>query len=272
MMHQKLAKPLAAIAKRATNTRRGQALLGSLVTAAQYLQGIGAGTHVQSSGETAIFEKLKSSAGRQRPLCVFDVGANQGQFLNLACRCLAGRAFAIHSFEPARQTYEMLELNARGIENATLNRCGLGREPGELELFYDVAGSGMASLTRRSLDHVGIEMNLSEKVEIRTIDGYCSERAIGRIDLLKIDVEGHELDVLRGARRMFSESAIGMVTFEFGGCHIDTRTFFQDFFRFFADRGMRIARIAPGGYLWEIASYREALEQFRTSNFVCYPA
>jgi FkbM family methyltransferase len=55
-------------------------------------------------------------------------------------------------------------------------------------------------------------MERSEKVRIETIDGYCGERGIERIDLLKLDVEGHELDVLNGGVEMFRKSAIGMVT------------------------------------------------------------
>lgn len=69
---------------------------------------------------------------------------------------------------------------------------------------------------------------------------------------------------------MFSQSAIDLVTFEFGGCNIDTRTYFQDFFYFFQDRKMRIARITPAGYLYELESYKEVFEQFRTTNFICY--
>lgn len=146
----------------------------------------------------------------------------------------------------------------------------LSREPAELELFYDAVGSELASLTKRKLDHFGLHMDLSEKVKISTIDAYCSDHQIDHIDLLKVDVEGHELDVLDGGKRMFSRSAIDMVTFEFGGCNIDTRTFFQDFFYFFHDHQMRIARITPAGYLCELQSYQEVFEQFRTTNFMCY--
>src|SRR5260370_30375013 len=111
-------------------------------------------------------------------------------------------------------------------------------------------------------------MELSEKVKISTNEDYCSAHQINRIDLLKIDVEGHELDVLNGGKNMFSKSAIDMVTFEFGGTHIDTRTFFKDFFYFFQDHQMRIARITPTGYLCELKSYKEVFEQFGTTNFM----
>lgn len=237
---------------------------------AQYLQGIGTGSDVGSSGETAVFTRLNRGIDMNRSLCVFDVGSNKGQYLTIACESLRGFKFTTHSFEPARMTYEQLCVNAGKYSNAVLNNCGLGSEPGELELYYDTTGSGLASLTKRRLDHFGLHMELSEKVRITTIDDYCDAKNIGRIDLLKIDTEGHELDVLHGAKKMFSKSAIDMVTFEFGGCNIDTRTYLQDFFYFFQSQKMRIARITPTGYLCELKSYREVLEQFRTTNFICY--
>ena len=270
MIKQTLVRPFVAISKHATNNRWGQSLLENVVILAQYLQGIGSGGDVFASGEAAVFTKLKDSVGSRQGLCVFDVGANKGQFLTLAYTCLAGRLFTIHSFEPGRKTYEGLCETARMYGNAVLNNCALGREPGELDLFYDVVGSRLASLTKRNLEHCGLHMDLTERVKISTIDEYCSEQQIEHIDLLKLDVEGHELDVLNGGTRMFSKSAINMVTFEFGGCNIDTRTFLRDFFYFFQAHQMRIARITPSGHLCELHPYKEVFEQFRTTNFVCY--
>lgn len=254
----------------ATKTGWGQSVLEKIVLRAQNLQGIGAGSDVFSSGEAAVFARLKQLAGSRQTLCVFDIGANKGQFLALAHTCLNDRQFTIHAFEPSRKTHEQLCGNASNYKNVVLNNFGLGRETGELELFSDAEGSGLASLTKRKLDHFGLQMELTERVRISTIDAYCTAHGIDHIDLLKIDVEGHELDVLNGGEQMFSQSAIDMVTFEFGGCNIDTRTFFRDFFYFLQGHQMRIARITPAGYLHEIESYKEVLEQFRTTNFFCY--
>ena len=69
-------------------------------------------------------------------------------------------------------------------------------------MHYDSAGSGLASLTKRKLDHFNIDFSKEEKVDIDTIDNYCAENSIDHIHLLKIDIEGHELDVLSGSKRM----------------------------------------------------------------------
>jgi len=123
-------------------------------------------------------------------------------------------------------------------------------------------------LTKRKLDHFNIDFNESEEVSIDTIDNYCSENAIEHIDLLKLDIEGHELDALSGANDMFAKRAIKNVTFEFGGCNIDTRTFFQDFWYFFSKNEFKLFRITPSGYMHPLKTYKEIYEQFRTINFM----
>jgi FkbM family methyltransferase len=232
----------------------------------QYLMGIGSGSGVSSSGERAIFEVLK---GRLKPpYCIFDVGANQGQFLRLTLNALEREDFSIHCFEPGHGTYKSLVDNSKVESWIRLNNLGIGKAKGEAALHSDGVGSGLASLTKRKLDHFNIDFDRSETVEITTIDDYCSENAIDHIHLLKIDIEGHELDALIGAKQMLEAKSIDVVTFEFGGCNIDTRTFFQDFWYLFTNLNMRIFRITPSGYLSLIKSYKEAHEQFRTTNFI----
>lgn len=209
-----------------------------------------------------------SSIGLSPPYCIFDVGANQGQFLQLILDNIEGADFSIHCFEPGHGTFKILAESARKDKRITLNNIGIGKQKGEAVLHFDDVGSGLASLTRRRLDHFGIDFGKSEKVEINTIDNYCSEKGISRIHLLKLDIEGHELDAFAGAKRMFEAKAIDIVTFEFGGCNIDTRTFFQDFWYFFSEINMNIFRITPSGYLCPIESYKEINEQFTTTNFV----
>lgn len=237
------------------------------VTRAQFLLGIGAGDDVATSGESALFRRLKADTREPEPLCVFDVGANRGQFLKLAVSELAGYPFSIHSFEPSAATFKMLAEVQGSDSRIVLNRFGLGRAKGELTLYYDQPGSGLASLTKRRLDHFGTAFSQSERVTIETLDGYCEGRGIKHVDLLKMDVEGHELDVLLGAQRMLAGS-VSMVAFEFGGCNIDTRTYFQDFFYFFQGCGMSLYRLTPSGFLFPISKYLEQFEQFRTTNFV----
>ncbi len=253
-----------------SSNSRLQKHLETNINFSQFLMGIGAGAGVDSSGEKVLAQKLRQiHAKTKQPLCVFDVGANKGQFLNLITDGLQDIPFYVHAFEPSQHTYSILSENVLRHSNVLLNNFGLGKEQGEFELFYNKAGSGLASLSKRRLDHFGIDFNHSEKVKIETLDEYCSSQSIPNIDLLKLDVEGHELDVLNGALRMFHSKKIQMVSFEFGGCNIDTRTYFQDFWYFFKENGtFSVFRITPSGYLMPIQKYKEVYEQFRTTNFL----
>jgi FkbM family methyltransferase len=241
-----------------------------LIPDAQACLGIGSGADVTTSGEHAIFKTLQNLPhSASDTLCLFDVGSNQGQFLQLTDRSLVATPRRIHCFEPSPSTFAILQKNAGQRSDVVLNNFGLGEVAGEFDLYSDEAGSGLASLSKRRLDHFGLDFSRRERVQIQTLDSYCSHHGITNIDLLKLDVEGHELEVLNGGARMFAERRIKIVTFEFGGCNIDSRTFVQDFYYFFNAHGMSsIFRILPSGDLQQIKGYHEALEQFRTTNFL----
>lgn len=233
--------------------------------------GIGAGGDLDTSGEKIVhIRKLKHLyAKRKQPLVVFDVGANKGLYSRMIIDNLQGIPLTIHAFEPSQHTYKVLCDNLKNLPNCFLNNFGLGKESGQFELFYDEVGSGLASLSKRRLAHFGADMKLSEKVTIKTLDDYCRESGVKNIDLLKLDVEGHELDVLMGGMRMLQERKIRMLSFEFGGCNIDTKTYFQDFWYFFKDTPMNcIYRITPSGYLVPLLEYKDEYETLRCTNFL----
>ncbi len=243
-----------------------QRMLQFIVKLVQYLQGISAGSSVGNSGERAVLLRLVSK--HKKRYCVFDVGSNKGQFADQVLSVLGADIVDLHCFEPSPSTFHILKDTLQPYPAVRLNNEALGKTTGEAELYSDELGSGLASLTNRRLDHFGISFSRTENVVVSTLDSYCASQGIEHIDLLKIDVEGHELDVLYGAESMFKANAIDMITFEFGGCNIDTRTFFQDFFYFFSEKNMAIYRITPSGYLMRIEKYSEICEQFRTTNFV----
>ncbi len=260
------------IIKRAFSVFTGNGLCQSLleynVKFSHYLMGVGAGTRVATSGEMSLVRHVNSYPASEGKLCVFDVGANVGQFASLMRSHCDMSRMTLHSFEPSSDAYEKLSAAHRNCSSIRLNKFALGSAPGTATLYSDRPGSGLSSLTKRDLDHVGKTMNLTQTVEIQTVDDYCRANGIERIHLLKIDVEGHEHEVLKGAEGMFAADRIDAVTYEFGGCNVDTRTYFRDFYQFFNQRDMQVFRITPRGYLRAIKKYREAHEQFLTTNYM----
>jgi FkbM family methyltransferase len=145
---------------------------------------------------------------------VLDVGANTGQTAWGLVRYFPSSA--IYCFEPVRQTYEIL-LRDYGTR-ATCVNMALGSAPGEkaiqllsdpeLNTFSDVRGGAVP---------VGVEV-----VTVSTVDRFCAEHGITQIGLLKLDVQGWEMEVLNGAARMLGAGAVRSIYAEVGFRRRDT--------------------------------------------------
>lgn len=158
-------------------------------------------------------------------MTVFDVGANVGELTLLFSRSV-GAAGCVHAFEPSGAGFGRLSAvcRAASLGNVRLNRLALAEEEGSVRLHvYDDAHLGWTTRARRPLEDYGIDLKpqATEEVPAATLDLYCERGGVAEIDLLKVDVEGAELQVLVGARRMLREQRVRCLTFEFGQTTFD---------------------------------------------------
>lgn len=225
---------------------------------------IGIGSDVDSSGEFYLQRRVAHLLADKANPVVFDVGANVGKW-TLAASVAFGRGAVFHCFEPSPETCRKLAQTLEGKCSAMIHCLGAGDAAATLTL-YRPEQSSVASLYQRSLheEHFA-SATIQEQVVIKRIDAVCEDLGIKAIDFLKLDIEGHELAALRGCGEMLTNGSIGVVQFEFGGCNIDSRTYFRDFWNLLA--GYRLYRLLPHG-LCAIPRYEEWLEQFTTTNFV----
>ena len=224
------------------------------------LQGKGWGSTTVRKEFAAAVSLLTS---RNPQICI-DIGANKGTYTYEVVRKFPKCRIVI--FEPAKSNTNILKNKFGTNSNVVIEQTGVSNKVGGATLFSDKDGSGLASLTKRRLDHFGIEFNHKETITTIRFEDYWKEKlGSGKIDILKIDIEGHELDALAG----FGDSLnyIEVIQFEFGGCNIDTRTFFRDFWYFFKESGFDLYRITPFGVL-NIAKYRELDEFYSTCNYL----
>jgi FkbM family methyltransferase len=144
---------------------------------------------------------------------VFDVGANDGGTISAVRKIFP--ASRIISFEPHPVTFARLTERTKGWRDIELVQVALGEEHGKTSMFeYDL--SVLNSLvpnaeftTRYGMDSKTIEVNCT------TLDRFCTDRGINSIDLLKIDTEGYDAHVLRGATSMLRRGAVKFVYFEY---------------------------------------------------------
>lgn len=224
---------------------------------------VGPGGDLRDSGELWVLDHVAARV-RGRAV-VFDVGANQGEYADAAlARFPAG--VDLFCFEPSKSTFDLLSGRVAGRDGVRLFNFGFGAKAESVTLYSNQAGSGLASVYARRLGHFGIEMKPVETIRLRTMDDFCREEGIAHIHLAKLDVEGHELSVLRGAQSLIQRRAIDFIQWEFGGTNIDSRTYFQDFF-YELNEGYRIHRVLRRG-LAPIDRYYEALENFMATNFL----
>ena len=228
---------------------------------------IGSGSHVESSGEVVALKYVrKKLASVKEPLVIFDVGANIGKYALLLSKIFRGKNKKIYSFEPSKKTCAQFKNNCFTDKNIEIFNFGLSDKEEKVKLYLDEETSGMASVYKRRLDHFNLSMGMEEEIQLKTLDDFCQENDIKKIDLLKLDVEGNELRALEGAKTMLDKKTIRFIQFEFGGCNIDSRTFFQDFYYLLKDN-YKIYRIVKDG-LWEVKDYKEYYELFITTNFL----
>ena len=251
---------------------RLQRIWGRLHTLSVYAMNYGGGGLIESSGEAWVLSEIvrPACAGITTPV-VFDVGANVGDYSELVHSIIPSAR--IYAFEPAAPVYEQLARKLSEIGNgANLEafNLGLSDEEKTVDLHsYTVEGQAVSlisSIDRRlPTQVVQVEVSDTERIEVRTLDSFCVAHAIEKIDFLKLDVEGHEVAVLRGAQAMLDRGAISMIQFEFGPANIYSRTYFYNFWSMLSAK-YDLFRIIPGGIV-PITYYGEHLEVFLTTNY-----
>jgi FkbM family methyltransferase len=147
------------------------------------------------------------------PVCL-DIGANAGQTIAL----LRG-AFhdpLIHAFEPSTRMYAFLQAQQFG-SRVMLHHCAVGSRTEQRE-FINYRASDMSSFLQ--LDphddnrFRSLEVQDTEIVRVTTIDEFIGAHAVRRIDLLKTDTQGYDLEVLRGADRSMHAGIVQNVLVE----------------------------------------------------------
>jgi FkbM family methyltransferase len=182
-----------------------------------------------------------------------DIGANTGNYAseiinnNPNCRVIC--------FEPNSKLNG--ELKGNGLKE--IFNYAVSDSPGMVAMNFDIENPTQSSIHRKSSRCETVD------VETITIDAIVQKLNLPAISLIKIDTEGHELAVLRGGIKTFSERKADMVQFEYGGTYPDASVTLGDVYDVLKENYI-ICHMMPNGLL--PMRYSNDVETFRYSNWV----
>ena len=167
-----------------------------------------------------IFKKIIKN---EKPL-IFDIGANKGQSIDRFLK--VNNTAVIHSFEPNIDEFNLLKNKYNNYENIKLNNIALGEKKNK-KYFNVTQHSANSSFLDLKKDTNWIKLRSNQlgvnkenyikkklEVDIETLDTYCSQNSIEKIDIVKIDTQGYEEQILIGGKRMIEAQKIDALEIE----------------------------------------------------------
>ena len=157
---------------------------------------------------------------------VFYVGAHVGH--TAAALRSAYPNVRLYCFEPSPETFKTLGQNCKGKDIIALNMA-VGSSVGIAQM-YAAKDSYLNSLVPQLN---GPRQEASQvSIEVTTLDRFCEERGVERIDLLKTDTEGYELEVLKGATRFLTDQRVSAIYVECAVTRSDRHVSVSDLLEF----------------------------------------
>lgn len=172
---------------------------------------------------------------------IFDVGANVGQSALEFAKSFPEAV--IHSFEPFEANFNKLVHNTRNTVAIRSHRLALSDRNGSIDVLVDnVANSEWNSITEKRQVEMKSSSDFSkESVLLSRGDSFCEVQGISGIDVLKVDTEGHDVEVIKGFQGMFETGSISSVIVEVGFLEDQTHGNFQKINSYLIGKGMRLA-------------------------------
>lgn len=192
---------------------------------------------------------------------VVDVGANVGDWTAAALERAGGDVRAL-LFEPSRQASVGLANRFAADPRVEVVGAAVGERPGHGTLYEEPRAGETSSLVARETPRGALAI----EVAVVTLDDEAASRRLHRIDLLKIDAEGYDLPVLRGAARLLSEQAVAVIQFEYNRPWLFERNTLGEALRLLDGHGYEVLLLRGDGL--HSFAYERAREFFAYANFV----
>ena len=215
------------------------------------------------NGEYKFLSKQIKTNQNKSKFILFDVGANIGEYTQYATSI--NQEIQVHCFEPVKKTFGELKKNINN-DKVVFNNWALSDTIGTSKIF--VYGELFGTNSINYHPSLASQNNpLEEVINLSTLDNYIKINNINNINFLKIDTEGHELNVLKGGVEAFNLAKIDVIQFEYNELWKNTKNKLQDVFELL-EKNYDFYRLTPWGKL-RVKKFSQKLENFpKASNYV----
>ncbi len=205
---------------------------------------------------------------------VFDVGAFEGEWSTFVATSKTG--VKVYAFEPNNESYKNLIHNIKKYKNIKGFRCAISDKLGRFPfIFYKdnrthhtVPRCRESSFYRSKIveSRPWISFDIINK-QTESIEEFCLRNNIEKINFLKIDTCGSELDVFKGANNMIKLHQIDIIQFNYDEKYQEIGGTFKKIFTLLSKNGYQICRILPQGLAY-IAKWDNKYENYRYANYI----
>jgi FkbM family methyltransferase len=236
-------------------------------------KGVGAGLKINTQNASANYVDGTNELPVQRALAqylkpgmvFYDIGANVGFFSLISAR-LVGPTGHVYAFEPVTENAMSLRLNARlnDLQNITVYEKGVSVSSGKGNLFLTKHPGGATLASRETLNST---VKGTVLIDLVCIDDLIAQKLISPPSLIKIDVEGAELDVLRGMDQTINEHSPVIIYETDDRCEETLRRKNKEIDDFLIAHRYKIAPLEPSysGIKWNVR-HAIATSSLQTDN------
>lgn len=203
-----------------------------------------------------VIERVRNGA------VLLDIGANKGDWTEQVLACAKSRKLSVrvHAFEPSSETRQML--STRFSENPTveIHSTAMSEKAGTATLYVNHAGSGTNSLHP-------VSGKQEESIAVTTLDDFLADHNIEHVAFAKIDVEGFDGLVIKGAGATLARGAVDLVQFEYNWRWIVNSENLRNIFQLIEGSPYRLGKLAGDRILF-FEDWHFEMDRFFENNYV----
>ncbi len=202
---------------------------------------------------------------------VFDIGAFDGDWSREVYS--KHEDVTIYGFEPHPVTYQQMcsKMEARIKEKSFIpNNVAVSDETAKSILWQYPIHPALSSIHKRNekeMEGIGEQSPKAVLIKTVSLDVFCSINRIEYVNFVKIDTEGNEYAVLKGARNLLNEGRIGAVQFEYGRCYLDAKTTLRESFALLLNSAYKIGKVTSKEIQF-CTSFEDGFEQYDYCNYL----